>query len=206
MAHGPARFTGINFSDAVLIPWDPDYNHCGQGFRCERSEFASHYKKRVPRDVECHLCQCWVILDNNKLVGFITLLADRLKVYDKPNDHNERHPRKILKSEGIKYRRFPAIKIGLLAVNERATGMGAGRRLIEWAIDYVVNIIVPKMGVRFLTVDALYDKDTGYDISEFYTRFGFEYVKEDEALPPKEAFRTLFLDLKYAIEIERTTG
>jgi GNAT superfamily N-acetyltransferase len=196
MAQSTPRFTSTDFSEAALELWTPDHMSCGRGFRCERSEFGSHFAKRVPRDVQFCMCQCWVIRENDHLVGFITLLADRLKVYGKADENNQREAQKILKPEEIRYRRFPAVKIGLLAIDERVKGMGAGKRLIEWAIDYVATQITPQIGVRYLTVDALYDVDTGYDISEFYSRLGFEYAIEDETLPPSNGFRTLFLDLK----------
>ena len=55
--------------------------------------------------------------------------------------------------------------------------------------------IAQKLGVRFVTVDALYDPDTDYDVSDYYRRWGFEYAYPDEPLPPPEGFRTLYLDL-----------
>jgi hypothetical protein len=51
------------------------------------------------------------------------------------------------KFEGIDFSQIPV---------ERLT-QGAGRHLVEWAIEYVVSEIVPVVGVRFVTVDALYD-------------------------------------------------
>jgi hypothetical protein len=49
----------------------------------------------------------------------------------------------------VQYQTFPAVKIGLLAADRRAKG--AGRRLVEWAIEYVVGELAPTIGVRFLT-------------------------------------------------------
>ncbi|WP_298437810.1 hypothetical protein [Geobacter sp.] len=95
--------------------------------------------------------------------------------------------------EEITYSTFPAVKIGLLASDRRAKG--AGTCLVEWAIEYVATEISPKVGVRFLTVDALYDVDTGYDISGFYQNFGFRFANEEEPLPPLDPFRTLYFDL-----------
>jgi hypothetical protein len=59
----------------------------------------------------------------------------------------------ILIDEGVQYQTFPAIKIGLLAADKRAKG--AGRRLVEWSIEYVASEIAPSIGVRFLTVDKI---------------------------------------------------
>lgn len=52
----------------------------------------------------------------------------------------------------MKYPPFPAIKIGLLAVDLRARDEGS--HLVEWAIEYVATELVPVVGVlkhRFLT-------------------------------------------------------
>ena len=106
---------------------------------------------------------CWILRCEDDLAGYITLLTDKLEV-DEP----------ILIDEGVQYQTFPAIKIGLLAVDRRAKG--AGRRLLEWAVEYIAENIAPHVGVRFITVDALYDSDTtpAYDASGFYKKFGLQ--------------------------------
>ncbi|WP_292869006.1 hypothetical protein [Nostoc sp. LPT] len=104
----------------------------------------------------------------------------------------------------MKYRTFPAIKIGLLAVDRRTKGLGM--RLTEWAIDYVITEVVPVVGVRFITVDALYDADVEptYDASGFYVKLGFEFADPTESLPPINPYRTMYLDLKQLIEVLAT--
>ena len=101
----------------------------------------------------------------------------------------------------MQYQTFPAIKIGLLAVDRRAKG--DGKYLVEWAIDYVAAEIVPMVGVRFVTVDALYDRDIdpAYDASGFYAKLGFEFADPDKSLPPATPYRTMYYDLKPVIEL-----
>ena len=65
------------------------------------------------------MSQCWIIRHNESLAGYITLLADKLEADEQ-----------LLAEEGVQYRTFPAVKIGLLAADQRAKG--AGRRLVEW--------------------------------------------------------------------------
>jgi GNAT superfamily N-acetyltransferase len=103
--------------------------------------------------------------------------------------------------EGVKYRTFPAIKIGLLAVDRRTKGLGV--RLIEWAIDYAITEVLPVVGVRFITVDALYDFDIepAYDAAGFYEKLGFEFADPTEPLPPTKPYRTMYLDLKLLMEV-----
>lgn len=122
----------------------------------------------------------------------------------------------LLAEEGVKYRTFPAVKIGLLAVDsavqtlrERRT-KGLGTRLMDWAIrqsrhfviDYVIEEVVPIIGARFITVDALYDADVepAYDASGFYTKLGFEFAVPNDPLPPVNPYRTMYFDLKELME------
>ncbi len=73
---------------------------------------------------------------------------------------------------------------------------------MEWALDYMVDELMPNVGVRFATVDALYDIDPPYsperpyDSSGFYAHLGFRFANPDEPLPPADNYRTMYYDLK----------
>jgi hypothetical protein len=73
---------------------------------------------------------------------------------------------------------------------------------MEWAIDYVITEVITVIGVRFITVDALYDFDVepAYDASGFYAKLGFEFADPTESLPPFNPYRTMYLDLKPLME------
>jgi GNAT superfamily N-acetyltransferase len=122
-----------------------------------------------------------------KLRDTITLMADKLTT-----------ELQLLKNEGVGYKTFPAVKIGWLAADKRARG--AGRRLLEWALEYVTTDLIHRLGIRFITVDALYDPDTGYDIARYYEKFGFKHVDPSETTPPSGNFRTMYFDIKVVLE------
>lgn len=183
-----SKFTSNNFSDASVEIWNPDHIRYGRGFECERAEFREFWQSRIPRDIRGKVCQCWVITEGNALVGYITLLADKL---EKPRLRGGLKP--LLTKEGIGYTSFPAVKIGLLATDMNSNG--AGSRLVEWALDHIATEIPKRVGVRFVTVDALYDADTNYDASLFYLRFGFKYVNPNQKLPPDKPYRTMYFDI-----------
>ena len=169
----------------------PDVTISGQGFRFLRGEFVTYWRQgRIQREIDVPISQCWILRCEDSLAGYITLLTDKLEL-DEP----------VLLDEGVQYQSFPAIKIGLLAVYKRAKG--AGRRLVEWAVEYVAAEISPTVGVRFMTVDALYDPDTTppYDASGFYEKFGFQFVDPNESLPSSVPYRTMYLDLKPLIDL-----
>jgi GNAT superfamily N-acetyltransferase len=185
------KFDGVDFSQIEIEALTPELRKLGQGFRCVRGEFVTYWKQgRIQREADAYLCQGWIVRVENALAGYITLLADKLQVEDT-----------LLDQEGVKYRTFPAVKIGLLAVDRRTKGLGV--RLMEWAIDYVIAEVTPIIGVRFITVDALYDSDVepAYDASGFYEKLGFEFAEPTEFLPPIKPYRTMYLDLKPLIEV-----
>ena len=186
-----AKFDGVDFSEIGIELLTPALRQLGKGFRCVRGEFVTYWKQgRIQREADAYLCQCWIAKVEDALAGYITLLADKLQVEDV-----------LLVRENVKYRTFPAVKIGLLAVDRRTTGLGI--RLMEWAINYVITEVVPVIGVRFITVDALYDFEVEpvYDASGFYKKLGFEFADPTELLPPSNPYRTMYLDLKPLIEV-----
>ena len=135
--------------------------------------------------------KCWVIIEDDSLAGYITLLADKLSSIG--------DGKKLLSNEGIKYQTYPAVKIGLLAADERAKG--AGTRLMDWALFYIATEIVPRVGVRYVTVDALFDEDKGYDISTFYKeKWGFIYASPSSETPKRHPYKTMFLDIRPLVE------
>lgn len=170
---------------AAVEKLDPLTPPDAAGFRPKRAEFATYWKRgRIARESNAHLGQCWFARkDDGRLAGYITLLADRIAF---------EHP--LLTAESVKYRTFPAVKIGLLAVDERAKGLGTA--LVQWAFRYVAGEVCPRLGVRFVTVDALYDPDSDYDTSGFYARFGFTFSDGAGRRTEGQPFRAMYFDLK----------
>lgn len=182
------KFDGVNFSTCTIYELTPDLALLGQGFRCKRPEFQTFWKKgRVLREVNACTSRCWVVHCQDSLAAYITLLTDKLVASER-----------LLEEEEIKYTSFPAVKIGLLAADYRASRVGT--RMVEWALEYAAFTVAPLVGVRFMTVDAFFDKDSGYDISGFYEKLGFMFVNPEEQLPPIHSYRTMYFDLKPLIE------
>jgi len=107
---------------------------------------------------------------DRKLVGYITLLADSVRI----RESEELELR--FKDKGIGYSYLPALKIGRMAVDEKFQGKGIGKSIIQFAIGIVekMNALV---GCRFLTVDA----KTG--ARGFYEKIGFKVLVEKPNSP-----------------------
>ena len=186
-----AKFDGLDAAALPVRQLMADDVPDAAGFRPVRPEFATYWKRgRILREVKADVCQCWYVQHSAALGGYITLLADRFTADEA-----------LLAGEGIKYEGFPAIRIGLLAADERAKG--AGKRLVMWALDYMVTVLAPSVGVRFATVDALFDPDTGYDTAGFYTKFGFARAREQFQPDKERPYRTMYLDLKPLLDTRR---
>jgi len=184
-----SKFADYSFSIDSVEQWTPVMDISGQGFRSIRGEFVTYWGQgKIAREVDAHICRCWVLRNGNDLAAYITLLADKLTVEDR-----------LLRQEGVLYKTFPAIKIGFLAADRRVRG--AGTCLVDWAIDYIATSLCPSVGGRFVTVDALYDADNQYDSSGFYLKQGFQFANPDEELPPSDGFRTMFFDQKPRVDV-----
>lgn len=179
------RFEGVSFDKIPVVEMNPDIAQLCRGFRCKRPEFQSYIGGNlIKTESDSILSKCFIVHHEGHLAGYITLLADKLALKEQ-----------ILLSEGLTRSTFPAIKIGWLAADRRVKGIGG--KLIKWAMEYVASNVSDKVGARFLTVDALYDADVAphYDMSGYYSQYGFEYANEEEALPPKDGFRSMYFDL-----------
>lgn len=112
-------------------------------------------------------------------VAFVCLLNDVIRI---PNRCKSR-----LFPEGMRYRTYPAVKIGRLGVSGDVQGAGIGSYLL-WTIK-LLFLTDNRTGCRFVTVDAYNNPRT----VNFYNKNGFSFLTaEDEKL----ATRTLYLDLK----------
>lgn len=181
-------FDGVNFAVLSVHKLEAGNLPSHEGFRPLRPEFSTYWKKgRVRRECASSIASCWYLAVEGRLAAYITLLADRLVVESE-----------LLSSEDVRYRTFPAVKIGLLAADRRARG--AGTALVRWAFRHVVETVCPRLGARFITVDALYDPDSSYDVAPYYERFGFIHAAPDARARPGEFFRTMFFDLKPLID------
>jgi hypothetical protein len=181
-----AKFSGVDFSlvgPEQLGPTDEP----GAGFRPKKREFAQYWRgDLIRREMACAICQAWILRTDEGLAAYITMYADKLDT-----------DVKLLNEEGVDRTTFPAVKIGLLAADERAKG--AGKTLVVWAMQHIIETIRPELGVRFVTVDAHIDHDTGYDTAPYYRKFGFRLIDQSDKGP--KGYRAMYLDLN-AVEAE----
>jgi GNAT superfamily N-acetyltransferase len=120
---------------------------------------------------------------DNRLVGYISILADALRV----------HGTTIGKSFvdiGVNYKTLPALKIGRMCVDKNYSRRGIGTHMIYFAMKILLKMS-EKIGCRFIFIDA----KTQTDAPKFYKKFGFVVLKARE-----KGTIPMFLDMVKYIE------
>lgn len=129
-----------------------------------------------------HIANTFVLIDKNIVAAYFCLLNDKICRIEITNSRW-----KIIRDsfpDGKKFRSYPSIKIGRLAVSEDYKGQHLGTKVMN-----VINIVSSKSNpsaFRFLTVDAY------LSAINFYKKCGFiELTQKDE----DEHTRLMYFDM-----------
>lgn len=114
-----------------------------------------------------------------KLIGFLSVSADSLKLNLQEKEGYNIHQKRL--------EEVPAIKLARLAVDNKYQKQGIGTNILKWCIGYILNCS-DLIAVRFITVDA-YPKKL-----EFYNKFGFS-VNQDRRYTKKDNHVSMRFDL-----------
>ena len=118
-----------------------------------------------------------------KTVAYFSLLNDKV-AYD-PREKGMWNRFNRLIPNNKRRRSYPSAKIGRLAVSEDYSHSGLGSQILEF-IEYFL-VANPKLGCRFLTVDAY------SNVTNFYRKNDFEYFTMLDTL---DKTRLMYFDLK----------
>jgi GNAT superfamily N-acetyltransferase len=112
-----------------------------------------------------------------KALGYVTLVCGEIAT----------DPQLTTEEADFSYSHYPALKIARLAVDKSLQGQGVGAYLTRMSIGIAKNEICPRVGCRFVTLDAKKGS------VEFYRKQGFTLLdtKENNA----RAYPVMFLDL-----------
>lgn len=126
-----------------------------------------------------------LFLNTNKLIGYVTLLNDRINLEGDLKD--------VFRKKGIQYHSLPALKIGRLCVDDRFLRKGIGTMMIDFSIKAAFNIFEKYSGCRFMVLDA--KRNATNDSIHFYKKLGFKQLKER-----KKGTVPMYLDLVSDVE------
>jgi GNAT superfamily N-acetyltransferase len=150
------------FLAALLIePCPPGFR--ATGFDCGEQDLTDYICDGTSANDElAGVSRSYLVLLNDKLVGYFTVSADSIRL-----DTKER-PAKV------RYPNAPAIKLGRMGVHLSYWGRGAG----EWILDNVVGLaqlLSEQVGIRYVTLDALQRPK----LISLYQSYGFVRNKEE---------------------------
>lgn len=92
------------------------------------------------------------------------------------------------------YDHYPAIKIARLAVDRRYARIGIGKTLVELGLAIVVEEICPRVGCRFVVVDAKRES-----VSFYERKCGFTALDTPANLSSERP--VMFLDVHKAVAL-----
>ena len=127
----------------------------------------------------------YLFIDKKKqqIAAYFSLLNDKM-AYD-PRERSIWNRINRLIPNQKRRRSYPSAKIGRLAVSEDYSHGGLGSQILEF-IEYFL-VANPKLGCRFLTVDAY------SNVTNFYRKNDFEYFTMLDTL---DKTRLMYFDLK----------
>ena len=163
-----------------------DYNiikltkeHELSSFHCGLNDMDNFLKDDALNQQEDNINTTYLLIHENKIIGFFSLLADSINIKDIPEEYE------------CSYKSFPAIKIGRLAIHEDYQKKGIGTKILDNICFEIKNMSL-KIGVKFITVDA-YCK-----VRKFYYDNAFQHIKIER---PEKLKRTAEKNQKTTITL-----
>lgn len=148
-------------------------NHNLKNFFCEDDDLNEFLKDDALKQQKEKLNLTKLIICDDEIIGYVTLLADGIKLKDIKSEETRLTIQEKLETGNNKL--VPAIKIGRFAIDNRYTNNGLGSHLLRNILVNVRFISENYVGVRFVVVNA-YAK-----AYEFYVeRNNFTCLKNDE--------------------------
>ena len=127
----------------------------------------------------------WFLKASGELIGYITLLNDRINLEGELKD--------VFRRKGVKYHSLPALKVGRLCVDDRFLRKSIGTLMLAFAVKVANHIFNGYAGCRFIVLDA--KRNHQNDPIHFYKKVGFLPLKER-----KKGTTPMYLDLINNVE------
>jgi len=148
-----------------------------KSFDCNNEMINQFVQKNLKKRVKKHFSQAYVLLENDKFVGFYTL--DTFSIV-KSDFEFENRPSSLPPI-------VPVVKLSMLGVDKSLQGQGIGKRLLR---DMIMRVYEISKLAGCAGVYLLAEKDA----VQFYESLGFLAIKDDEPLP-------MFLNIDTIIEL-----
>ena len=146
-------------------------------FDCNNDMINRFVQKNLKKRVKKHLSQAYVLLENERFIGFYTL--DSFSIA-KDNFELENRPSGLPPI-------VPVVKLSMLGIDKSLQGQGLGKRLLRDVFFkvYQISKLAGCAGIYLLA-----EKDA----ISFYKNLGFVGIKKDKPLP-------MFLNIDTILEL-----
>lgn len=138
-------------------------------FDCGIDELNNYVCKQIGQDYKRNIATPFVLLDENKIIGFYTLSASAVDVNDLPVEITRKLP---------KYASIPVVLLGRLAVDNNYKKQGLGGLLLMDALKRSLHLS-KEIALMSVIVDA---KDQS--AIDFYEQYNFKKLKDNRFFLP----------------------
>jgi predicted GNAT family N-acyltransferase len=172
--------------------------HDLSNFECDSNDLTNFLKNDALKQRDMNLNLTQLVICDNEIVGFFSLLTDTLKLKTLENNNLKKEIK--LELDISENNEIPAIKIGRLAIDKRYSKKGLGSHILRNILLSILNLSKTKVGLRFVTVDAyatalnFYVKKNNFSSRKSDT----ETLKKIDKIKKQNPNRSfiLYLDLK----------
>lgn len=141
---------------------------------CGDAKLNQFFNQDCPKLRAELLANSYCFLENAEMVCAFSISNTSIKVDNLPNSRKKKVIKDIPNQK--RFKSYPAILIGQLAVSENYKGRGIGRELLDFILTFVIEKVNYYSAARFIVVDA-YNKE---DVLPFYTKCNFDFVFSTE--------------------------
>ena len=172
--------------------------HDLSNFECDSNDLTNFLKNDALKKQDMNLNLTQLVICDNEIVGFFSLLTDTLKLKTLENNNLKKEIK--LELDISENNEIPAIKIGRLAIDKKYSKKGLGSHILRNILLSILNLSKTKVGLRFVTVDAyatalnFYVKKNNFSSRKSDT----ETLKKIDKIKKQNPNRSfiLYLDLK----------
>ena len=172
--------------------------HDLSNFECDSNDLTNFLKNDALKQQDMIFNLTQLVICDNEIVGFFSLLTDTLKLKTLENNNLKKEIK--LELDISENNEIPAIKIGRLAIDKKYSKKGLGSHILRNILLSILNLSKTKVGLRFVTVDAyatslnFYVKKNNFSSRKSDT----ETLKKKDKIKKQNPNRSfiLYLDLK----------
>ncbi|WP_409200268.1 N-acetyltransferase [Methanobrevibacter sp. DSM 116169] len=137
-------------------------------FDCGEKDLTNFLRNDALNQQAINLNATQLIVCDDEIIGFVTLLADKLRIKLVDDEVKQ-----SVKEQIPNLKEVPAVKIGRFAISKKYSNHGIGMDVMRQIIGEIVKISL-NIGIKFIIVEG-YAK-----AHNFYKKTKFKHLKKDE--------------------------